>query len=79
MDFTLGIDDYRKCVADAHSKGKWQAWLDGYYSKYQEVFDLMFRYLYMADLASMRPLVEGWDFENGHRHPDGRRRSVHGG
>lgn len=65
VNLTIGIDQYRQCVADIPAKGKWMAWLDRYYSQYRAVFDPMLRYLYMADLESMRPHVEAWDFEGG--------------
>ncbi|MGI6666935.1 MAG: hypothetical protein ACOX5Q_05690 [Bacillota bacterium] len=68
MRITVGVDDYRRCVDAVPEKGKWQAWLDEYYSKFRHVFDPMVKYLYMADsVESLRPYVEAWDFEAGLR------------
>jgi hypothetical protein len=68
MRITVGVDDYRRCVDAIPNKGKWQAWLDEYYSRFRHVFDPMVKYLYMADsVDALRPHVEAWDFEAGVR------------
>lgn len=40
-----------------------QAWLAGYYSNYRSVFDWMLRYLYFAELDSLKSAVERLDFD----------------
>ncbi len=64
MKIVVGIDDYRECVSRIPPKGKWRAWFEDYYSRHKEVFDLIFKYLYMADVEAMRMLVEACDFHN---------------
>jgi len=65
MNVIVGLDEYRKCVEEVPLKGKWQAWLDTYYSKYRAVFDKILSFLYMSELDTMRPYIEAWDFQKG--------------
>ena len=64
MKLVVGIDDYRECVSQIPAKGKWRAWSEDYYSRHRDVFDIIFKYLYMADVESMRTLVEACDFHS---------------
>jgi len=61
----LAIDDFRACRDLARVRGKWEAWRERYYDKHSSVFDWMLRYLYLADLESLRPAVESFDFDAG--------------
>lgn len=63
MSIIVSINDYRKCIHQIPAKGKWQAWLDHYYSKYRDMFDVIFKFLYMADVQVMKGPVEACNFE----------------
>lgn len=62
MNIIVSIHDYRETIENIPAKGKWQAWLDHYYSRYRQMFDIIFKFLYMADVQAMKPHVEACDF-----------------
>lgn len=63
MSLVLGIDEFRACAELAARVGKWEAWLSAYYPRFQDIFDAMLRYLYVAEFESLRDSVEGFDFD----------------
>jgi len=59
----VSIDDFRRCVELAKRVGKWQAWHESYFPKYEEVFASMLKYLYRCDITDLQAAVEDFDFE----------------
>lgn len=67
MNIIVGVDAFEECCAEALRRGKWDAWRLGYYPRFSGVFDAMLRYLYLAELDSLRGAVEAFDFERAAR------------
>ena len=55
-------EDFRLFCEEAKSVGKRDAW-KRYYTKYNEIFDGMLKYLYMMDLENFKSLIENTDFQ----------------
>jgi len=60
----LGVEDIEKCIEYSKQVGKWRAWREFYYIKYQAVFAPMLKHLYRCGVDDLRPAVEKFDFEN---------------
>ena len=56
------LNNYRELVQRAKSGDSFHAFQD-YTAKYSALFDGVLKYLYMTDLASLRPMIESIDFE----------------
>lgn len=56
------VDDFRLFHHDIKKIGKWNAFVK-YYEKYNEIFNLMLKGLYMIDFDNFRPIVEQTDFD----------------
>jgi len=59
----VSIDDFRRCVELSKQVGKWQAWSDNYFPKYEGVFVPMLKYLYKCNVTDLRDAVENFDFD----------------
>ena len=59
----VSIDDFRRCVELSRQVGKWQAWSDNYFPKYEGVFVPMLKYLYQCNVTDLRDAVENFDFD----------------
>ena len=57
------IEEYRVLCEESKTIGNFAAY-QNYVGKYKTFFDSVFSYLYMADLSSIKSLVEGTDFYN---------------
>lgn len=63
----VSIDDFRRCAELSRRVGKWQAWRDYYFPKYEDVFAPMLKYLYRCDVDDLRYAVESFDFDHAMR------------
>lgn len=58
------MDDFQRCADLAGRVGKWQAWSQTYYPKYEAVFSAMLKYLYQCNLTDLKDAVENLDFDH---------------
>lgn len=56
------LDDYEKLCDDSEINGNWIAW-GKYVSLYKDLFSAILKGLYMTDLESLKPMIEGVDFK----------------
>lgn len=59
----LGIDDFERCAALSKQVGKWQAWRNHYFPKYETIFGPMLKYLYRCDVEGLESAVQNFDFD----------------
>jgi len=60
----LGLDQFRSCIREAASQGKWHAWKRTYFEQFKDAFQPMLDVLYQMELDGLRPFVESLDFVN---------------
>jgi len=62
-ELILGLDEFRSCIHEAVSRGKWDAWKRTYFKPFQAAFQPMLDVLYQVELDGLRPYVEALDFD----------------
>ena len=57
----ISLDDFKRYVRLAKRQGKWKAWREDYFVRYEEVFSAMLKYLYRNTVESLKEAVEYLD------------------
>jgi len=60
----ISMDDFQRCADLAGRVGKWQAWSQIYFPKYEAVFSAMLKYLYQCSINDLKDAVENLDFHH---------------
>jgi len=59
----VAVDDFRKCTELSRQIGKWPAWYENYFPKYEDVFRHILQYLYRCNALDLKDAVENYDFD----------------
>lgn len=68
MDLTVGIEPMRDCLNQMDEKGKWDAWYEHYYLKYQAVFDAMLKFLFRCEVEDLKGKIQQYPFQEALKH-----------
>ncbi|WP_316571759.1 DUF2268 domain-containing putative Zn-dependent protease [Neobacillus sp. YIM B06451] len=63
MNIHIGLDRFKEVISFQSDEKRYKAWFN-YYEEYQEVFDAIFRTIYMADLDALKPVINSLDFDS---------------
>jgi hypothetical protein len=61
-EIILGLDEFRSCIREAASQGKWDAWKRIYFEPFKAAFQPMLDVLYQTELNHLRLYVDSLDF-----------------
>jgi len=60
----ISMDDFQRCADLAGRVGKWEAWSQTYFPKYEAVFSAMLKNLYQCSITDLEDAVENLDFDH---------------